>query len=304
MQAQFFNNYPDKMGEEKQQTNDDQQNKTRDVESNKEALKQYARGIIGGLLFSLPLLYTMEMWWRGFTADPHHLLAGVGVTFLLLLGYNRFAGMRKDSSWWDIAMDSFEEFGLGIVISFLVLWLLNRIDFQMPLNEIIGKVAIESFIVAIGISVGTAQLGQSKGSKGKGSGEKKGGTYDVLHDVTLALCGAVLFASSVAPTLEIQKLAVSSGKINILLMILLSLALSVIILFFSDFTGSGKETPHAGKIIYDLVVSYSVALVASFGMIWFFGRLEESLLLTASEMVVLGIPASIGSSAGRLLIGR
>ena len=33
-------------------------------------LRTYARGVVGGLLFSLPLLYTMEVWWAGFTMDP------------------------------------------------------------------------------------------------------------------------------------------------------------------------------------------------------------------------------------------
>ena len=292
------------MGDEKQSDKQNQQNKPQEVKPLKETLKEYGRGITGGILFSLPLLYTMEMWWRGFTADPRHLLVGAGVTYLLLLGYNRYGGLRQDRSWWDIARDSFEEFSLAIMVSFLVLWLLNRIHFQMPANEIIGKVAIESFIVAIGISVGIEQLGGPK-SKGKQSEnpEKKGALYDLFHDVALASCGAILFASSVAPTMEIKKLAVGSGKVNILLMIFISIAMSAVILYFSDFKGGAKKTPPPSKMAYDMVVSYCVALAVSLGLMWFFGRIEGSLLLVVSEMVVLGIPASLGSSAGRLLIG-
>ncbi len=33
-------------------------------------LQEYSRGLIGGLLFGLPLLYTMEVWWTGFLAGP------------------------------------------------------------------------------------------------------------------------------------------------------------------------------------------------------------------------------------------
>ncbi|WP_017729751.1 TIGR02587 family membrane protein [Nafulsella turpanensis] len=291
------------MGEKSHSSSDNNgQSHSADVKSATETLKEYGRGIVGGLMFSLPLLYTMEMWWRGFTAPPEYLLIIVVVTYVLLLGYNRYGGMRKDSSWWEVAKDSFEELGLGIIVSFLVLWLLNRINFQMPHNEMIGKLVVESMIVAIGISVGTAQLGQSEKEQGKEGPEEKGGTFDVLHDVTLSACGAILFASSVAPTMEIKMLAVGSGKLNILLMILISLALSAVILFFSNFKGARDQRPPIPKMIYDLVVSYSVALLASLGMLWFFGRIENSILLTASEMVVLGIPASIGSSAGRLLI--
>ena len=34
------------------------------------SLQEYGRGIAGGMLFSLPLLYTMEVWWAGFSIHP------------------------------------------------------------------------------------------------------------------------------------------------------------------------------------------------------------------------------------------
>lgn len=39
------------------------------------SLQEYARGIAGGLIFSLPLLYTMEVWWAGFITNA---LAAIG----------------------------------------------------------------------------------------------------------------------------------------------------------------------------------------------------------------------------------
>ncbi len=61
------------------------------------------------------MLYTMEVWWTGFLASPLRLMGYVGVSFLLLLGYNRFAGMRADSSFLEVAIKSIEEMCLGIV---------------------------------------------------------------------------------------------------------------------------------------------------------------------------------------------
>src|SRR5687768_4310411 len=34
-----------------------------------ESLREYGRGVAGGLMFSLPLLYTMEVWWAGFNTS-------------------------------------------------------------------------------------------------------------------------------------------------------------------------------------------------------------------------------------------
>lgn len=122
-------------------------------------LKEYGRGIIGGLLFSLPLLYTMELWWVGITASNEKLFVFVVFTFVMLLGYNKYAGMRPDSRFMDIVKESAEEIGIAFIVTFLFLRLINMINFEMSLDEIMGKVIVESMIGAIGISVGTAQLG-------------------------------------------------------------------------------------------------------------------------------------------------
>src|SRR5918999_292617 len=103
-----------------------------------ESLREYARGVAGGLLFSLPLLYTMEVWWAGFTSHPWRLAVYVAATFGLLLGYNYHLGLRRDTSFGEVVIDSFEEMGLGLLVAFLVLWLLGRVTLDQPLEEIVG----------------------------------------------------------------------------------------------------------------------------------------------------------------------
>ncbi|MEA2462863.1 MAG: hypothetical protein QOJ98_610 [Acidobacteriota bacterium] len=77
------------------------------------SLREYGRGLAGGLIFSLPLLYTMEVWWAGFIARPVRLFSYILAIFLLLLGYNRYAGMRRDASWLEVAIDSIKELELS-----------------------------------------------------------------------------------------------------------------------------------------------------------------------------------------------
>src|SRR5690606_28670874 len=167
------------------------------------------------LLFSLPLLFTMEMWWAGFVAHPARLLVFVLVTFALLLVYNRYAGLHEDSSFLEILIDSVEEMGIGLMISALILWLLHRIHFAMPPAEILGKVIIEAMTVAIGVSVGTAQLGaeeeesdskqekdDAQSDNGKQSAESEQAP-EFLEQIAMAMCGAVLIAANIGPTEEI-----------------------------------------------------------------------------------------------------
>lgn len=279
------------------------------------SLKEYARGIVGGLLFSFPLLYTMEVWWAGFIATPKQLIILVVVTFLLLLGYNRFAGMRSNSSWRSIAIDSVEEMGIGFIVSFGVLAMLKRIDpGNMGLEEIVGKVVIEAMAVSIGVSIGTAQLGASEEDEAEQGAEmddaREEGHKSVRRDskvgmVILALCGSILVGGNVAPTEEVLLLAIEAKPVNILFMALASLLLSVIVVYFSNFKGSAREAPKNFIYImtFDACLSYLVALVSSAFALWYFGRFESvSFEVAFAQCIVLGVLASLGASAGRLLI--
>ncbi|QCR22361.1 TIGR02587 family membrane protein [Pontibacter sp. SGAir0037] len=265
-----------------------------------DSLKEYARGIVGGLIFSFPMLYTMEVWWAGFIAGPFHFVALVPVTFFLLLGYNRYAGMRPGSSWRSIFVDSIEEMGIGLVLSFFLLFLLKRIEFQgMGLEEIMGKVVIEAMFASIGVSVGTAQLGSDSGNEEK---ENRKGMQAML---SLALCGAILVGGNVAPTEEIVMLAMEARPVEMLAMVLCSLLLSSVVVYFSDFRGSAREAPRdmAFFVTLDACLSYLVALLSSAFVLWFFGRFESvSFEVAFAQCVVLGFIASLGASAGRLLI--
>ena len=274
-------------------------------------IKEYGRGIIGGLLFSLPLLYTMELWWIGFLASPEKLLAFIGVTFILLLGYNRYAGMREDSSYLEVFRESVEEIGIAFVVTFLFLLLINKINFQMSFDEMIGKVIVESMIVAIGISVGTAQLGQEdEGDTGMDKEDKEDKESDKKQDPLqlwiLSFCGAALFSSSVAPTEEILQIAVVSENIHLLLMVLTSLLLSFVILYYSDFKNSKAAKGGLREISLHIMIAYSAALFISVIFLWFFGRtgssFNSSFNILLAQVIVLSIPGLIGASAGRLLI--
>ncbi len=279
------------------------------------SLQEYARGMTGGLLFSLPLLYTMEVWWAGFNSHPLRLLLYVIATFILLIGYNYFGGLRHDTGWADVLIDSVEELGLGLLLSTTMLFVLGRVTFDMPASEFIGKIVIEAMTVAIGVSVGTAQLGGSgDGDTGTGNegvaGETRAGgaTKDKTHfggQVVIALCGAVLFAANVAPTEEVVLIASEISSWNLLGLALISIALGALILFYSDFTGARRFAQTGGVIavIIGTVITYSIALIVSAGILWFFGRFDGmSLIICLAETVVLGLAATLGASAGRLLL--
>jgi len=277
----------------------------------RQSLREYARGIAGGLLFSLPLLYTMEVWWAGFVARPPRLLGYFLVGFLLLFAYNRYSGLRRDASWLEVAFEAFEEMGLGLVLSVLMLWLLGQIQTSMPMSEIVGKVVVEGVTAAIGISVGSAQLGGSGEDDGQGMGAGKGQKDDpdtgLAAQLVLASCGAILFASNVAPTEEIVMIAAEASRWKVLGLALFSLGLCALVLFYSGFRGSDRLIPDKDQgwiaMLSRTVVNYAVALAASAFILWFFGRFAGlSAAACLAQTVVLGVAGALGASAGRLLL--
>jgi putative integral membrane protein (TIGR02587 family) len=121
----------------------------------------------------------------------------------------------------------------------------------------------------------------------------------------LALCGSVVVGGNVAPTEEVIMLAIEADAYHILLMALLSLGLSVVVVYFSDFRGTGQH--HAGGLAFaitvDTCLSYLTALATSAFLLWFFGRFEGvNFEIAFAQVIVLGVLASLGASAGRLLI--
>lgn len=293
-----------------------------------ESLQEYGRGVAGGLMFSLPLLYTMEVWWTGFIAHPWRLCAYVLVTFLLLLGYNRYAGLRREASLMEVAIESVEEMGIGLFIAGLVLFLLGRITFEMPMNEIAGLIVVEAMTVAIGVSVGTAQLGAggkedeslggdsvkqpqhgaNRRAQNKDSGEGVRADKKEIHfggQMVLAFCGAVLFAANLAPTEEIVVVAIETSWMRIVGLALISLLMGSLILHYSEFKGAQefvhKDGPSA--ILIGTVITYAIALATSVLILWFFGRFDGvTLYIALAQTVALGVAATLGASAGRLLL--
>ncbi len=271
-----------------------------------ESLREYGRGIAGGLMFSLPLLYTMEVWWTGYWASPARVMICMACTFVLLLGYNHYAGMHPDATWTEVAVDSIEELGIGLVVSAGVLLLIGRISFETSPSTAAAKIVIEAMTVAIGISVGTAQLGMQPPEE-KREQKKNSLKHDVRFggQLILAACGGVLFAANIAPTQEVVVIGMTSSIRQLFVFMALSILLTALILYYIEFSGSARFVRHAGfrSVVIGTLGSYAVTLVTTAAVLWFFGRFDQASLGTATaETIVLAFPTSLGASAGRLLV--
>jgi putative integral membrane protein (TIGR02587 family) len=129
---------------------------------------------------------------------------------------------------------------------------------------------------------------------------------DTLIDLDATLIGAVLIAFSIAPTEEVPLLAASLPPLWLLLIMAASLILSYTIVFASGFAHRAERSQRGLLLspITETLVAYLVALAASVTMLVLFQQLHpaDPWQEWLSDALVLGLPASVGGAAGRLLI--
>lgn len=271
-----------------------------------ESLQEYARGVGGGLLFSLPLMYTMEMWASGGSASAGRLVAVVVGTFGLLVAYNQTAGIRVDHTLGEVLLETVEEMGLGLAVAAGLLALFGRFPDDPLSAEGLGLLTVGGMVAAIGVSVGTAQLGQPPGDE-DGSGDGSEGERPALRSLPgepgVALCGAVLVAANVAPTEEVFLLGTEMPAGALAGLVALSLLVGGGILYASAFRGAERLAGQAFGAVAGTLVAYAVAVAASAALLWAVGFGDPAGLVSSpGPLVVLAFPAMLGASAGRLLL--
>ena len=126
--------------------------RVRDDSANRRFLRGLGRAFAGAILFGLPLLMTMEMWWLGFTLPAPRLAVLLVVLFPVLVLLSWHAGFEPTFSWKNDVVDALVAYAVGFVASAAVLGLLGLVDRTMEAREVIGKIALQ----AVPASIGTA----------------------------------------------------------------------------------------------------------------------------------------------------
>src|SRR5687768_5316942 len=87
-----------------------------------------SRAVGGAIVFSLPLLMTMEMWTLGSSIDGGRLGLFVAITIPLLVGLSHYAGFEETFCLRDDVVDAFVALAVGFCTSAAILWLTGVIS--------------------------------------------------------------------------------------------------------------------------------------------------------------------------------
>ena len=267
------------------------------------------RGASGGLLFGVPLLYTMEVWWTGQHTTAVQAYVVLALTFAALYVLNSTSGFRStaDIRRRDAAIDAVEALALGVVVVTIVLFVLREVTTTTPLSVSLSKVVYETLPFCLGVGVANHFLrgGRDDVEEGERQPPDDRALSATVADVGATSLGAVFISLNVAPTDEIEMLANAMTTPWIIGLVAASLLASYGIVFVAGFVRQDRRHSQMGifqRPVSETVVCYLVALLCAWLMLELFQRLDHPWHLTLEHVVILGFPACIGGAAGRLAI--
>lgn len=267
-----------------------------------------ARAAGGAVIFSLPLLMTMEMWQLGFHMSRVRLALLLVVIAPLLVGLSHFSGFEETFEPLEDVVDAFVAYAVGFVAGAVVLSLFGVLRSGMSLDELAGKVALQAVPGSMGALLAQSQFGgqQQRERQEQGAQEQGGRPSGYASQLFLMAVGALFLAFNVAPTEEMVLIAHMMTPWHLLGMAALSLGAMHAFVYALEFRGQHAIDPgHSagGVFLRYTVVGYALAILISAYVLWTFGSLDATDRMEATAIVlVLGFPAAIGAAAARLIL--
>jgi putative integral membrane protein (TIGR02587 family) len=275
-----------------------------------EEVNEVVRGASGGMLFGIPLLYTMEVWWIGSFTSPIRMLSVLAASFVVVLLLNRTGGFRssKDVKLVDALCDSVVALAIAVVSVLVLLVILREITSQTSLQEGLGKVVYEATPFAFGVGLARHFLRKSRTEDDDDDDDGDGDAVNAtVADVGATLLGSAFIAFSIAPTDEVPMIAAAMSPIWQLVLMAATLVISYCIVFEAGFSNQDDRRADQGGIqspVTETLVCYLLSLATALALLWFFQRssFEQPPGDILGQVVVLGLPAAIGGAAGRLAV--
>ena len=280
-------------------------NSSNEIPSEKMGTQAFAIGLArafgGALIFSLPILMTMEMWWLGFSISKLRLALLLMLTIPLLIGLSHYMGFENTFGLKDDALDAFVALAVGFIAGGSTLILFSVIERGMSAHEVIGKISIQAVPGSIGAMFAQSQLG---GKAGKKEETKRHAGYG--GEIFIMAAGGLFLAFNVAPTEEMMLIAHQMSAWHSVALSLVSLVIMHAFVYALEFHGAPSvpsETSFLSVFLRYTIVGYAVALSMSLYILWTFGRMEGLVFhQTISILVVLGFPSAVGAAAARLIL--
>lgn len=263
-------------------------------------LRDVGRAFGGAIIFSMPMLMTMEFWVLGFTIDASRLLIFLAIALPVLIRLSNQIGFEETQTWTDDIVDAAFALLVGAIVALVILSVFGALTPEMSVREIVGKIAVQTVPAAIGALLARSQFGSSEDDKVESKEETYGG------EMFLMAVGALFLGLNVAPTEEVVLIAYRISAWQALSISFISIAIVHSFVFAMGFRGGSQlhpATPWWSAFLRFTLPGYLLALAVSLYVLWTFHSADElPFRLLVFSAIVLGLPSSVGAAAARLVL--
>lgn len=244
------------------------------------------------------MLMTMELWELGFYLDRSRILVLLALSFPILMFLSHHVGFERTWRWQDDLRDTLIAYGVGAVVSGLVLSILGVINAQTSFSELISMIVLQAIPAALGALLARSQLGENA--------EREKDEPGYFTEMGVMIVGALFLSLNIAPTEEMVLIAYGMTPWHSLALLLTSLVIMHGFVYASGFKGGitrPSSVPWWNPAMRFTLVGYVLALAIALYALWTFERLDgHGLPQVVSATIVLGFPASLGAAAARLIL--
>lgn len=260
--------------------------------------RSVGRAIGGAVVFCLPLMMTMEMWWLSYYIPPFRLICLLALSLPLFYGVSRIIGFTGNSGVVDNIIDVLVAYAFGFIISAFCLLLFNTISFTTPVYLSLTAITLQAIPAALGALLARSALGSRK--------HNARNAKSISAQMIIMAVGALFLGLNVSPTEEIVLIARQMTHWHSFLLFLTTL---FIMLMFS--VGCSYIASEKNKTIPQVIYAYArfcgssflVSLFVTLFLLWVF---EQFQMMAPADLlaivVVLLFPTGIGAAAAKIII--
>lgn len=283
----------------------------------RDEVRRLVRGLCGGFIFSLPIIYTMEMWQLGHVTPLGKILVFFAFAYVVAVGLNYVSGFREGHDIRDALEDAVEAKAIGLVVAAVMLVLMGEAGRESSWSVFMRQAVILAIPISIGASLARSQFGEHDGPDNQAGGNQASGHdaqarpakrwRDDAKDVGLTVFGGIFLGFSVAPTEEIVLIATQGHLWHSIGTMALALVVSYLTLFEARFVGQSQRLASEGFFQDpwpETLLAYAISLLISALLLWFMGFIGPTMALdeTLAMVIALALPVSLGGAAARLIL--
>lgn len=269
----------------------------------RDVLRDQGRGIAGALFVAgLSFFYTMESWWLGWRLPLSHLVvyAVVGLVAVLVItqqiGFQEDVEDRSRRTLSGLAIDFTELVLQSFVTGYLVLLAFGIVEVNQSLVTVVRMGLLQVVPLGFGAAVTNQLLSQTDDEEEEASFPQNVPTY---------VLGAAFLSFPVAPTDEIELIAVHADWARLAGIVVISVLVVYFTLYELELRGqqSRRDSRSWVTLLGSAFFVYVVGVVVAVTLLLAFGHfggttLEEQV----QQTIVLGFTASTGASAGEVVL--